>query len=164
MTLEECVEVLTPIALAMRVQMDVPTFKAYAMVLADVPAQLAASGLEALIRDGARFMPTAPEIRVAAEKSRRQQLAVNQWEPCASCEQSPGWRSITDGRGDKRVERCGCKARHQELLEDRGLLAAIATLPDEGAAQTESAYPTLDQLAADTRQRLIEVARQKVIR
>jgi hypothetical protein len=163
-TLEECTELLTPYAIAMRVQMDVPTFKAYAMVLNDVPAHLAAAGLEALVKAGARFMPSAPEVRTAAEKARRHELALQQWDGCADCEDQKGWREVTDGRGVKRLERCQCVSRHRALMHERGLLEAIAPLPGEVARESEQVYPTLEQIPEKVRAQLSAVAGQKVLR
>lgn len=155
---------LTPYALGLRVQVDVPTFKAYHAMLKDVPAILALSGMEALAKSGLRFMPTAPEIRVAAEKARRQQLALHPWDGCVECEAQKGWRSITDGRGDTRVERCPCRKRHQESLAGRGLLEAISSLPGEAEKDSEQVFPTVQQLPADVRKQLENVSSQKVLR
>jgi hypothetical protein len=45
-----------------------------------------------------------------------------------------------------------------------GLLEAVAPLPGEAERESEQVFPTLEQLPADVRQRLGEVAGQKVLR
>jgi hypothetical protein len=163
-TLEEVVEVITPMALALRVQLDVPTFRAYHLYLKDVPVGVAALALENLSRTGLTFMPTAPEIRSASEKARRQQLALNPWSACAECESQAGWRTITDGRGDTRVERCPCKKRHQERIAGLGLLDAIAALPGEAEKESEQVFPTVQQLPEHLRKQVTAAAARKALR
>ncbi len=163
MTLEDCTQLLTPLALAMRVQMDVPTFRAYHRVLENVPTALAHMGLKALQDSGLRFFPTAPEIQAAAERSRRQQLALQQWEPCAECEDTPKWRALLID-GVSRLERCPCVERHKSLLATRGLLAPIAALPGEGTGESERVYPTVDQLPASIRAQVTAGAARKALR
>lgn len=164
MTVEECTDLLEPLAIAMRVQLDVPTYLAYHAMLKDIPVELAALGLDTLRQAGAlRFFPTAPEIQCAAEKARRQQLALHPWSPCAECEDQPGWRPVTRD-GVSWLERCPCKARHQSFLETRGLRDQIAVLPSEAGAGDERVYPTLDQLPEKLQKQVKAVAAQKVLR
>jgi hypothetical protein len=124
MTLEECTDLLTPLALAMRADLDEPTFIAYGRMLAHVPVELAAAGLEELRATGLRFFPGAPEIQLAAERARRRQLALHPWEPCCDCEETPRWRLVMVA-GVKWFDRCPCIARHQAQLASLGLLAPI---------------------------------------
>lgn len=164
MTVEETTALLTPLALAMRVEMDGPTYRAYAALLKDVPAHLAALGLEQWLAGGPRFFPTAPEIQSCAEKARRQQLALHPWTACCECEDQPGWRVVIVEPPVSRLARCECVARHQQGLKDRGLFEAIAVLPGEAGAGDTAVYPTLEQLPAPLQQRLQAIADQKVLK
>jgi hypothetical protein len=76
---------------------------------------------------------------------------------------SKGWRFVVRD-GVSRAERCPCLARHQAKLQSMGLLEAVAPLPGEAERESEQVFPTLEQLPADVRQRLGEVAGQKVLR
>lgn len=164
MTVDECTDLLTPIAVAMRVQMDVPTFTAYAAMLKDVPQALGALGLELWRQAGPRFFPTAPEIQSFAEKARRQQLALRPWAPCGLCaEQNPGWRPVTRD-GIERLERCPCKTEHERFLDSRGLLQPIAVMSTAEAIEAGDVYPTIDQLPPKLRKEIGAVANQKVLR
>ena len=164
MTIDECTDLLTPIALAMRVSMDVPTYLAYAAMLKDVPVELAALGLEQWRETGPRFFPTAPEIQSFAEKARRQQLALRPWEPCGLCADShPGWRPVMRD-GVERLERCPCKTEHGRFLDSRGLLTPIAVLPNEVGVGDEHVYPRLEQLPAKLRKQIAAAANQKILR
>lgn len=164
MTLDDTVRMLTPAALAFRVDIDGPTFRAYARVLADVPANLAEIGLGSLMASGRVFLPSAPEILVAAEQARRQLLALHPYEGCAECEDQRGYRTVTSQSGQPVVQPCPCKARHRERLESMGLHAVVAQLAGEGTPEAETVYPQLDQLPEHVRQRLSAITAQKVLR
>lgn len=161
MTLEECTELLTPFAIALRVQMDVPTFKAYHGVLKAVPAGVFARALEELTLEGSRFMPSAPEMLLASEKARRRQLAAHPWDGCVECEDQRGYRTRIGDSGQKTVAPCPCKARHQAMLEGHGLLAPIALLEGEAGAGDERVYPTLEQLPAPLQARVKQLTEAK---
>jgi hypothetical protein len=164
-TIEETVAVLTPLALAMRADFDAPTFKAYQRILKDVPANLAQAALDDLTTNGLRFMPSASEILNASEKARRRLLALNPYEGCAECEFQRGFRNVLTPAGQKPVEACPCKARHLEKLGRMGLRDGIAMLPGEaGVGESEQVFPTVEQLPAAMRQKLLEAVRQKVLR
>lgn len=161
MTLEECTELLTPLAIAMRVQLDVPTFRAYHGVLKDVPLGVAADAMNVLTREGLRFFPGAPEILLASETARRRLLAAHPWDGCIECEDQRGYRTLIGASGQKTVQPCPCKARHQAMLESRGLLTPIALLPGEAGAGDERVYPTLEQLPAPLRAQVKQLAAGK---
>lgn len=163
MTLKECTAVLAPFALACRADMDEPTFKAYHRILADVPAVLLDSALEQLSKAGCRFLPSAPEMLIASEAVRRQQLAFHKWTPCVDCEDSCGWRERLVN-GVNRMERCPCIARHQAKLAELQLLNAISVLPGEASGESEQVFPTLEQLPTSLRQQLASIAGRKVMR
>lgn len=165
MTLQECTALLTPLALAYRAELDAPTFRAYHRVLKDVPAMLGAAALENLIDGGLRFMPSAPEILIASEHARRQQLAAHPYEGCIECEAQRGFRTLLSDDGQqKTVTVCPCKFRHQAKLERLGLVTPIASLPGESGAGDETVYPTIAQLPERIQARLLQVAGQKVMR
>lgn len=161
MTLEECTELLTPLAIAMRVQMDVPTYRAYHAILKEVPAGVAAAAVSALTLEGMRFFPSASEILLASEKARRRQLAAHPWEGCVECEDQRGYRTLTLAAGQKTVQPCPCKARHQAMLESHGLLTPIALLEGEAGAGDERIYPTLEQLPAPLQKQIKQIAAGK---
>lgn len=165
MTLDETKALLIPLALAMRAEFDGPTQRSYAQVLSNVPAYVAQAALEQLKTTGLRFFPAATDIQAAAEKTRRQLLAVQAWTPCCECEDSPRWRKAVDPDGVTRMEKCPCVGRHQQALAERGLLAPIAALPGEaGVGENEPIFPTLAQLPAPIRQQLTEVAERKLLK
>ncbi len=163
MTLDETTDLLTPVALAMRVQLDVPTFIAYHAMLGSIPIDVAVAGLELWRQSGPRFFPSAPEIQSWSEKARRHQLAALPWRPCASCELQPGWQMVFDG-DMPRLTRCQCKVDHQAMLSARGLLEAITVLPNEAEAGDESVYPRFEQLPAKLQRELRPLIKQKVLR
>lgn len=164
MTIDECVALLTPLALALRVDMDVPTYRAYAKVLKDVPVQLADHALTELSASGLRFMPSAPEILTASEKARRRLLAQYPYTGCAECEEQRGYRSVLGSSGQPTVEPCPCKNRWLERLGRMGAREPLALLPGEASTTGEQVYPTLDQLPAPLRQQIAAVAAQKVLK
>lgn len=164
MTLDECTALLTPLALAMRADLDKPTFRAYHALLKNVPATLGAAALEDLTGSGMRFFPSAPEILTASEKARRRLLALNPYEGCAECEDQKGYRTIQTEGQQKAVEPCPCKRRHQQRLAVMGVLEAIALMPGEAESQVATSYPTLEQIPARMRESLTAMAERKRLR
>lgn len=165
MTLDECVALLTPLALAMRADLDKPTFRAYHAILKNVPATLGQAALEDLAQSGLRFFPSAPEIQTAAEKARRRLLALHPYEGCAECEDQPGYRTVRIGDGQQlTVEKCPCKAQHHQRLADLGALEAIALMPGEVDSQMSTSYPTVDQIPTPIRARLTQIAAAKLLK
>jgi hypothetical protein len=164
-TLKECVALLTPLALAMRVDLDQPTFRAYHALLKDIPIILGQAALEDLSSSGLTFFPTAPEIQRASEKARRRLVALHPYEGCIDCEGQIGFRPVLkDGRPTNTVVPCECKARHQMRLSEIGVLEPVSQLPGETEPQTETSYPTMAQIPAPIRQRLTAIAGVKVLR
>lgn len=165
MTLEETRALLIPLALAMRADFDGPTQRAYAQVLEKVPAHLVAAAVEQLKLTGLRFFPAATDLQTAAERARRQHLALNAWTPCCECEDSPKWRKVTESDGVQRMEKCPCVKRHQEQLASYGLLEPLSTLPGEaGVGENEPIYPTVAQLPAAIRGELEHIAGRKLLK
>lgn len=147
MTLQECTAMLTPVALALRAELDGPTFRAYHRILEKVPVSLGVDALQQLVDEGAEFLPTAPKILHAAERIRRQMVALLPWTPCVECADFPGYRKVlVDGNVQETRAKCPCKSRHREVLEGQGLLEPYATLPSETGAGDERVYPSVDQL------------------
>lgn len=163
MTRVEFGVIIEPFRLAMRADLDAPTLAAYFRVLADVPAVLLEQAVAEYLRQPLEFFPKAPEMRAACELQRRRQLALVPYEGCVDCEGQKGWRDVKVD-GYTRMERCPCRGRYQEALSARGLLEGIAQLPGEAEPQGEAHYPTVEQLPADLRTRLLETVRQKVMR
>lgn len=165
MTLQECTAILTPFVIGLRADFDTPTFKAYHRMLKDVAPGLLEAALNDLKRSGLRFMPSAPELLTASEKTRRRLLALHPYTGCAECEDQPGYRTreAQDGQ-QKTVERCPCKNRYLEKLEAMGAREAITLLPSEADAQEATAYPAVEQLPPAIRAELSQIAGRKLIR
>lgn len=165
MTFEEMLAVVIPVALAMRAEFDGPTQRAYYRVLRDVAPGLLESALEGLGPSGATFLWTAPEMLHACERRRRQMLALHPWEPCAECEDFPGYRKVmTGGVQQETREKCPCKARHKARLAEYGLATPLAELPAEAWAGDEKVYPTVDKLPETLRKQVEQVAARKQLR
>lgn len=165
MTLEETVALLTPLALALRAPMDAPTFKAYAAQLRNVPVQLVDAALTDLSDGGLVFMPTAPQIKQAAEKKRRQLLSANPYDGCADCEHQIGYRTVLGVDGQKTVERCPCRTRHLEKMERLGLREAVSDLPGEaGVGENERIFPAFEELPARVQAQIRDVVGPKLLR
>lgn len=161
MTLQECTALLAPIVVAFRAEFDDPTFRAYHRVLKDVPAALLDAAVDELVQSGARFMPTAPELLTATERTRRRLLALHPYDGCAECEGHIGWREIVAGNGQPMVDRCPCKGRWQQRLTGIGLIEPLAQLPGEAAHESEPVYPTVADLPAPLRRQLTALAERK---
>jgi len=161
MTVEECTAILAPVALALRADVDAPTFRAYARALENVPAGLLEAAAGSLLqRADVKFFPTAPEWRGFCEQERRRLLALHAYDGCAECEGSKGWRAVQAERGPA-VEKCPCRQRHADKLERLGLTTApLAQLP--AATEPEADYhdepETFDALPVDVRGRLGSIA------
>ena len=140
------------------------TQRAYHRLLKDVPAPLLVAGVDAFLETGPRFMPTAPELQVAAEKARRALLAAHPYDGCVECEGQRGFRTVIAEGGQPVVSPCPCKARHQQKLARLGLDKPAAVLPNEAGAGDEAVYPTLEQLPERIQARLRAVAAQKLLR
>jgi hypothetical protein len=158
----EFVEILEPLALAMRAEMDGPTWTAYYRALSDVAAPLLAAVVDGMFHQALEFFPKAPELRAACERQRRAVLAANPHEACCDCEHSRGWCQVLVNDVPK-VQRCPCVARHQQRLEALGVREPLAALPAE-AAGDEQVYPSFGQLPAGIRQQLEAVAARKQLR
>lgn len=165
MTLEETVALLTPLALALRAEVDAPTFRAYHKHLKDVPMALADAALTDLSDGGLRFMPTAPEIKQAAERKRRQLLAANPYEGCVECEGQRGFRTVLIEGGQKTVEPCPCRHRHMVRLERLGIGEVLSDLPGEaGVGENERVYPAFEELPPKVQAQIRDTVARKQLR
>ena len=166
MTLEETVYLLSPLALALRVDLDAPTFRAYHKQLEKVPAALVDAALTDLSDGGLVFMPTAPQIKQAAEKKRRQLLAANPYTGCVECENQIGYRPVLGLNGQQfTVERCPCKARHLARLEALGLREQLSDLPGEaGVGENERVYPAFEELPPRVQAQIRDITSRKQLR
>lgn len=160
---DEFAAIVSPLVLGMRAEFDQPTWSAYYAALRDVPAVLLENAVSVMLREPREFFPKVGEFRAVAERSRRQLLALHPHEACVECEHSRGWRQRTVD-GVSKMERCPCLARHQVKLKGMGLLEAVTSLPGESAGESEQVFPSVAELPADVRQRLGQIAGQKVLR
>jgi hypothetical protein len=160
----DLVEILNPLALAMRVEIDKPTWAAYYGLLKDVPAHMLFAAVETMAREPREFFPRANELRAAAERQRRAYLAAHPYEGCAECEDQRGYRNVLVAGQLPMVEPCPCKASWRARLEMVGAAEPIAMLAGEDAADSERLFPTLEQLPPHIRQQLTAVADRKVLR
>lgn len=135
MTRAEFFAIVSPLALAMRTELDRPTLAAYFRTLEDVSAPLFAAAVERLSKSKLEFFPKAGELRAAAEGERKKLLEAHPFEACVECEDQPGWREVKDANGVARLQRCPCResylARLDALGAGRPLLAAMATGGEE---------------------------------
>lgn len=129
MTLQKCTAILAPLALALRADMDAPTFKAYHRALSDVPVPLLESAVAAALRVDSPFMPRPGELRAMAEVRRRELLAAFPYERCAACHYIGTVRTGTVG-GKPVYGRCSCWATYQKQIEAMGISEKpLAQLP-----------------------------------
>lgn len=126
MTLQECTALLVPYALALRADIDAPTFRAYHKQLEDVSIELATHAIDRLAKGGLRFFPTAPEIRQAAEAERRALIAAHPYTGCAQCELTPGWEQVNAEAGQATVRPCRCREWHRAKLAKLGVGEPLA--------------------------------------
>lgn len=129
MTLEDCTKLLAPVAIALGVRLDVPTFKAYHKALQDVPVNLLAAAVDAAQRlprqPYAPTFPTAPMLRAMAESCRQALLAAHPYE-AGECCNFTGWSEIRDeAHPHGLATRCGCYHAYQHRLADLGIKTAL---------------------------------------
>lgn len=76
-----------------------------------------------------QWFPTVHELLEACEKVRLELRASLKHEPCEQCLSSPGWMTVVDPRGDKRLARCDCWKAHQERVKQLGVPEQPLALP-----------------------------------
>ncbi len=75
-----------------------------------------------------QWFPKVAELREDCEASRREMRAALHHEPCASCEDTPGWITVTEGNV-QRLTRCICWALHLRKVEALGAGEKALALP-----------------------------------
>ena len=127
MTLQECTALLAPLALALRADMDDPTFRAYHRALSDVPVNLLQAAVDHAMRSNSAFLPRPGELRALAERARLELSFRLKFEGCAQCH-GTGWEQVLIN-GVPRAQRCQCWKAHQSRLEREGVtLQPVAQL------------------------------------
>jgi hypothetical protein len=166
MTLQECTAMLTEAAMALRADVDDPTFRAYHRVLADVPARLMQAAVDAALQEPTlRFLPAAPDWKGRCEVQRRRLLALHPYEPCAKCNWIGQVRISAVGMVPIRYGPCACRTAHESRMEALGLPSKpIAALPPT-AGEVFTAEPTAPlTLPAAVQEKLHALATSKGMR
>lgn len=132
MTLKECSAILSPLALALRAEMDAPTYRAYHRALDDVPVPLLEAAVVAAMRLNSPFMPKPGELRALAETRRRELMAAHPYERCAECNFT-GTVRLKPANRDLGLPplygKCRCWNRYQARLEQLGIGTEPLALP-----------------------------------
>lgn len=165
MTVQECTAVLAEAALALRADVDEPTFRAYHRVLKDVPAKLLQAAIDAALAEpDLKFFPSAPDWKGRCEIQRRRMLALHPYEPCAKCNGIGQVRTSPVGLVPIRYGPCPCRLAYEARIERLGLFAKpIAALPPaDGEVFEEPSAPIA--LPEHVQARLHEISRTKVMR
>ena len=125
MTREQFKAILDPLVLALRAEVDLPTWTAYFRALEDVPPTLLAAAVSRAAKS-ATFLPKPGELRTWAEEARQALIAAHPYTGCCDCEDAPGW-AAKDFEGVTRMARCPCWRAHQSRLASLG--GALVALP-----------------------------------
>lgn len=109
--------------------------EAYHRSLSDIPMPVLNHAVGLAIK-GSRFFPRVAELRKWCEQARIELRGALKHEPCAVCEQSPGWAAVLID-GIPKVTRCQCWKAHQAKVEALGVgnqpLALPAAVDDDAA-------------------------------
>ena len=131
MTRAEFRAIVAPLALALRTELDAPTWGAYFRALKGVPVPLLQAAVDHAHRTPRQpyepTFPTAPTLCGYAEAARVQLLQRHPYTGCVECEAAIGWRPRLDHPNT--VERCPCHARHQQQLAELGVTKESLALP-----------------------------------
>lgn len=114
MTFPEFRSLVAPLAVQLRAEYDLPTWKLYHQAVEDVPVVILVPAVQRAARERTKF-PSAAELRRLAEVERQRMLLGRTFTPCEDC--TLGWKDI-EVDGVKRVTRCGCWHAYQRTLED----------------------------------------------
>jgi hypothetical protein len=110
MTLQECTAILAPLALALRTDIDDPTFRVYHQDLRDLPGPLLQAAAHVARRDPERkFFPTVPELRALCQQCRVAILEAHPYRPGECCN-GTGWLE-SEPNGVTFAKRCDCWRR-----------------------------------------------------
>jgi hypothetical protein len=128
MTLKECTSILTPLALALRTDMDTPTYRAYHRALEKVPVGLLQAAVDRAMASSSPFFPKAGELLALCEERRKEIAAAHPYERCNACG-GFGKVKIPDGSIPPRYRNCGCYETYQKRLEALGITDKPLALP-----------------------------------
>lgn len=114
--------------------------RAWILSLKDVPADVLAAGVDALLLEGPTWMPRPGDLRracAAAITARRKAINARADLITAECEQCHGstWEPYKGDDGFERVKRCGCHVRALALYE--GVPEPLALPPAKDETWTE---------------------------
>jgi hypothetical protein len=101
--------------------------EAYHRGLEGVPQVVLNAAVQKAIQTRSWF-PKVAELREDCETCRREVRAKLQFEPCISCEDSPGWITVTV-ENVQRVKRCACWQAHMQQLQALGAGEQPLALP-----------------------------------
>ena len=119
-------DIMGAVPLAFGVEWDKPTWTVYYRALEDVPEALLMAAVTKAVKGDSPFPPKPGEVRALAEAARKELIAANSFESCASCQH--GWEQI-DVDGVPRVRRCQCWNAHQARLQRLGVTTKPLALP-----------------------------------
>ncbi len=117
--------------------------EAYHRSLQDVPIMLLNAAVNRLLKEvnSEQFrhskLPLPGDVRLAAEKCRRELIAAHPYEGCVDCEDRKGWQEVMFD-GVKRMRRCPCLERHRLMLEGLGATATPLALPPGEHVEAEA--------------------------
>lgn len=125
MTRKTFVDILAPLALARRREMDAAQWRLLHAALDDVPEPLLRAAVVRASRTR-KWFPNECEIREDAEACRLEIRALQRYESCDSC--VGGWTEI-EIDGITRVTRCPCWKAYQAKLRELGGTSEPLALP-----------------------------------
>lgn len=133
MTWDEFKKITMPLAVQLGAEWDLPTWKLYHRAVSQVPLGLYTAAVQTVAETWrTKGFPSAGKMREFAEQARQKQLSENPYEPCVSCEMTPGWVAVTVDNV-RRMQRCVCwqvwRAQLERLELNGGPLALPALPP-----------------------------------
>jgi hypothetical protein len=123
----------------------------YEQQLADIPIDLLQRGLDRWMRESDGWCLTVPEWRQAAEAARLDMRSSLKHEPCEQCSLTPGWATVVDPQGCKRLERCDCWKSHLVRVQALGAGSEPLALPAASSAPDDEEMVEFDARAAVSR-------------
>lgn len=129
MTRTAFVEVVGPLAVLRRREMDAGQWRLLHTALDDIPEPLLRAAVVRASKQR-KWFPTECEFREDAEACRVELRSLHRYESCESC--IHGWTEI-EMDGVKRVRRCECWNAYQAKLRELGGTAEPLMLSDECA-------------------------------
>jgi hypothetical protein len=101
--------------------------EAYQRGLEGVPQTVLNAAVQRAIKTR-QWFPKVAELREDCEACRREMRGALKHEPCASCEDTPGWITVTEGNV-QRMKRCICWTIHLRKVEELGAGDSPLALP-----------------------------------